>query len=123
MVYRGANIAACALFVYAATLQLNDPDPVPWLLWYGTGALFCAAAVVRRLPPRPAAAFALLAGVSAILTFAMGRGSVEPMEGFVTTGPFGDEVVREALGLVLLGLWTGGLSVLALRDRATPPPG
>ncbi|HEX2534724.1 MAG TPA: transmembrane 220 family protein [Chitinophagaceae bacterium] len=38
---RWVNLVLVILFVVAAALQYNDPDPYVWIPLYGYGALFC----------------------------------------------------------------------------------
>jgi hypothetical protein len=37
-----------AYFVFAAAVQYNDPDPVHWMLFYGTSALCCVLAAMQK---------------------------------------------------------------------------
>lgn len=70
------------LFVWAAWLQLNDPDPILWMTTYMIAALFAAAAAACR--PLPAAASALFALVTAawalwLATIVFGGGETQQM--------------------------------------------
>lgn len=122
MAARVVSGVGALLFLYAVVVQLNDPDPVPWVLWYGTASAFCFAAAIDRFPVRPALAYTVLALLNAGLTFTLGQGSTDPMGGFPAWGPLRDEVVREALGLTLAALWVGGTAGWFLRKRAEPTP-
>jgi hypothetical protein len=39
-----------ALFLFAAAVQYNDPDPLRWMAVYGLAALACVLSLARRLP-------------------------------------------------------------------------
>jgi hypothetical protein len=102
------------LFLFAAAVQLNDPDPLRWIAAYGAAAALSAAECLRRTR----AGLALLA----CLGFAVGalpglpellRSRAEAFTSFRMRSPV-DEVARESLGLLLCALWSG---VLALRAR------
>jgi hypothetical protein len=43
-----ANCLLGAYFVFAAVVQYNDPDPVHWMLLYGTSALCCTLAALNK---------------------------------------------------------------------------
>ena len=43
-----ANVLFAALFVVAAGLQYNDPDPIRWIVLYGGAAVATVAALHRR---------------------------------------------------------------------------
>ncbi len=66
---RAFALLFAGLFVWSAYLQLNDPDPVLWVLVYGIAAALCFACVLKRdlaTAMRVFAAFALLgAAISA----------------------------------------------------------
>ncbi|HTE31481.1 MAG TPA: transmembrane 220 family protein [Chryseolinea sp.] len=49
---RIVNFLLAAMFLVFAFLQLNDPDPVIWILIYGTMAVFSIMAIFQRYPQR-----------------------------------------------------------------------
>jgi hypothetical protein len=111
MTFRLANGAWCLLLLYAAAVQLNDPDPLRWVLLYGAGAAFCGVAVATGgVPVRPTVAWAACCAVVAVVNATWGSGV--PEMGF---GILRDEIVRETLGLSLMAAW---MLVLALWSRA-----
>lgn len=95
-------------------MQWNDPDPVPWVLAYGTVAAFCGLAAFGRRP-RPLITVALVVLGGWMLWLApgflawLGMGMPSIVEAMQVHAPH-IEVVREFLGLliavlVLLLLW------------------
>jgi predicted membrane channel-forming protein YqfA (hemolysin III family) len=44
---RYVNLLLAAMFLVFASLQLNDPDPITWILIYGTMAVVCVMAAFR----------------------------------------------------------------------------
>ena len=46
------NAAMLCLFVAAAALQYNDPDPYLWMPMYGLGALWAAMFLLKRELPQ-----------------------------------------------------------------------
>lgn len=119
------NVAGALLFGAAAVVQLNDPDPLPWVAIYGGAAL--AAAAWRRWRPAGylAAAVAVVAVAwAAAIAAGMDRWVAparlfEPME--MGGGPV--EQGREVAGLALVAL-CGAALALSHRNhtRAGTPP-
>jgi uncharacterized membrane protein YedE/YeeE len=115
------GLAGFLLFGYAAWVQLNDPDPVPWVVMYGAAALACLS-VFRRAPARlvPAAVAAVALAWSAVIFAGLERfpawadlTASRPMVGDYV------EEAREALGLLLAGAWVGTLAALGA-GRSAP---
>ena len=48
---RITNLLFILLFLVAAFLQLNDPDPVLWFSIYFLGVVICSFALFKKLPP------------------------------------------------------------------------
>lgn len=46
------NLILAALFIVFAFVQVNDPDPVLWILIYGLVACACVLAAFRYIVPR-----------------------------------------------------------------------
>lgn len=101
---RALKLAYCGLsaafLIYCAAVQFNDPDPVRWVLAYGTGAAFAAATIRIRWPAPVGVGLSLLCAI-----FGLGL--------YLASAPvtdwFDDEVGREVMGLSLLALITFGL--------------
>lgn len=100
-----------ALFAY---LNLNDPDPIPWVLAYGASAVLLAMAAFGRADKRVSGWYAVALAVW-MLTMSggmmdwFGAGMPSITDEMQATDPH-IEVVREFLGLLiavlaLLWLW------------------
>lgn len=115
---RWANLAAALVFVLSAGVQWNDPDPLPWMVAYGlcAGVALAAAAGYRNAV---AAAFALLVAVLPTIPLLPSLIDAEASS-FTSVGMnnLRDEEAREALGLLIAGVW---MLILAL--RRSPPSG
>jgi transmembrane protein TMEM220 len=49
MAYRCLNGLFTLLFLYSASLQFNDPDPLRWILIYTAAAIPCLLAIWKKL--------------------------------------------------------------------------
>jgi hypothetical protein len=114
-----------AIFLFSAVLQLNDPDPAPWVAIYLAAGGLAALAAAGCRPPwrRPAAV--ILAGIAVAwaLAIAFTSPEVPPLRALVGDWGMraaGIEERRETLGLLLLALWA---AVVALPGRNGPPSG
>src|SRR5687768_2545882 len=56
-----ANGIMLLMFLFSATVQVNDPDPLVWMSIYGAAAAVCGLEMRRRAPAWAAAALALIA--------------------------------------------------------------
>ena len=95
------------LFSLSVGLQVNDPDPVRWMLMYGAGAIAAGALPAHRLAALPAALVGLAAAtwgaylakeVAGVLHFSDLWLKMSQKGGAV-------EVGREAGGLALIALF------------------
>lgn len=113
------------LFVYAAVIQLNDPDPILWVGTYGAAALICLFEAAGR--PLPLAVVGTLTAVTAgwaiwLATIVFGAGEVRQMfpdqeeTGYVVVDT---EEGREMGGLAIIALTLGGAAVV--RGRRGEP--
>lgn len=106
---RVAHAVAAALFTASAVVQLNDPDPVLWVLFYGVAATVSAVAAHGRWSPLFAPAALLSLGLpSAVWLLA----ALPPQPGLART-----ELAREAGGLLLVSAW---MAVVLLRHAGWP---
>ena len=86
---------SAVVFVLFALLQLNDPDPLPWLLVYGMTAV--TAGVGAAGITVPSSRWGLVA-VALVWGFFLAT-TIEQFS-------LQDEVVREVAGLAVVGLWS-----------------
>lgn len=111
---RGANRLMTVLFLIAAVLQYNDPDPLRWMAIYGLAALACLLALAGWLP-RPLSALVGLAALAWAATLApavVGRVSIGELFESFTMKSQSVEEAREMGGLLVVAAW---MAVLALR--------
>ena len=71
---KAVNLLLAAMFLVFAFVQINDPDPVVWIIIYGAMAVICVLAAFRIYPRVVMAA--LLVGYI-IYSFFFYRGVVE----------------------------------------------
>lgn len=106
-----------ALFVFAAALQYNDPQPARWVAMYLIAAVPCVQAVFGRVRwPLPAAA-AFAAFAWALLYALRGGWSVPFFDMFDEWEMKNQEVVqtREMFGLCIVGIWMVVVAIMAWR--------
>ncbi len=108
MLFRLAGLVAAVLFAYATVVQVNDPDPVQWMVLYGATSVFSALSALGR-PPRLAMLTLALSAAALSAYSATLPSAGNPMAGFPSWEPLQEETVRETLGLALVALWMGVL--------------
>jgi len=115
---RGANLVMALVFAFAAAVQHNDPDPLPWMSIYGAGAAASAWAAFA-----PATFRRWLAGLIGTVAVAWAVALVPQAWGKVRfTDLFAAfemktpevEVARETCGLVIVA---AGMGLAALVGR------
>jgi hypothetical protein len=102
-----------AVFVYAAALQYNDPDPLRWAAIYLAAAAACILFVGGRLSWFIAGGIALIALVWAGALVPDVWGRVSPLQMFETwkmTDPVIEEA-REMCGLLIVAGWMVVLAI------------
>lgn len=116
---RIANRVFGGLFALSVLVQLNDPDPLLWMLVYGAATAACVLRELGKLPGSAAAALAAGAGSWALWVALRTELNVPVGEALFDWGmrAGGSEELREGLGLALVAVWA---AVLALRPG--PPP-
>jgi len=103
--FMGVVIAACGV------LQLNDPDPMYWVIFYALGAMACLLFHLKRLPPSAAGVYAVLCGVLALVW------GILQLTGRVLPGSIPDmayEGEKEIAGFLMVGAW---MAVLYFRAK------
>lgn len=127
MGFRAVTAAFGCYFLFAAAVQLNDPDALAWGGFYlAASALSISSA--RRLPPAwlPRSLAAIAAAWAALLSpGAFGTSFRELFRSWQMMSA-GMEVGREFLGLLILVVWMLVLGAYAARanraDGAPPRP-
>lgn len=117
---RIANFLWAAMFVFAAIVQYNDPDPLRWIAIYAAAFLTCLLWETRKLPRAIAIAVALTAlGWGAAIAAGI-RLSAPFGEALTDWGMHagGSEELRESLGLFLIAAWCGVLAWRPARRTA-----
>jgi hypothetical protein len=104
------NLLFCLLFIYAAALQYNDPDPYVWMPIYLYGAVFCWLAFRNKFYPKAYLLGILVyAGYAAykffdkdgVLDWIQHHNAENIAETMKATKPWVEET-REFFGLVIL---------------------
>ena len=108
------------LLVLGAAVQLNDPDPIRWVLIYSAGAGVSVAGIFRPAGLRWAAG--AVAAVAAVWALTIAAGGLDPIgigELFGTVGMKTEavELWRETLGLLIIAGWCVAVARRAPRDR------
>ncbi|MCP4907831.1 MAG: hypothetical protein GY910_22900 [bacterium] len=108
-----------ALFVVGALVQLNDPDPIPWIAGYAIASVLSLAAALGR-PHRIAnAVAAILFGIWFVsLAPSLIGAPQEAFTSFEMQAVFHEEP-REAGGLALLSSWSAALAYWAGRRETS----
>jgi len=110
---RALLILAALAYVACAAVQLNDPDPEGWTAVYVSAAAACVLEALGQPRPLLPAGLGLVAGLWAVW---LGVG----VDGDALARGFGDEVLREIGGLLLVvGGMTGLVRTRRLGDAAS----
>lgn len=113
-----ANGVMLLAFLFSVIVQVNDPDPLPWMTIYGAAAFLCGLAMARRVHWWSAAVVAVVAIIWAatLVPGVLGKVPFTEMFGAFEMKNEGVEESREMYGLVLIAVWMG---VVALRTAGT----
>jgi len=107
----------CALFVLAAALQLNDPDPVSWSLAYLLAAVLSLGTALGRSWTLANLAAAILFGAwFSFLAPSLIEAESAAFRSFEMTEAR-HEAPREAVGLALAACWCGTMFWHSRRKR------
>ena len=99
-------IAMTAIFVLAAAVQWNDPDPAMWILLYLSAAGLSLSAALGHLHRRITLALLSIYTIGTLATFpAVLQADLSAYTSFKMRSA-GDEVARECVGLALCSAWT-----------------
>lgn len=114
--FRAANGVMAALFVFAAAVQYNDPDPLRWMAIYLAAAAACVLAILHRLPRwlPVVVGLAALAWAATLAPHVVGNvGWGEMVEAWEMKDVRIEEG-REMYGLLIVAAW---MTVLAVAHR------
>ena len=118
-----SNAIMLLLFLFAAAVQFNDPDPAVWIGIYGVAAVVCVLEIRRRAPVWMPVAVALIALVWAG-TLYYGARDVPVMSLFAEweMRDVRVEEAREMYGLAIVAAWMIVIAIVrwtrATRRRA-----
>jgi len=109
MGFKAFNLLMVLLFVLAASVQFNDPDPLVWISVYLLSAVFCAAHGMGKLPAYWPMALSLIAALWALTLLPASVGDVSAAEvfGTVRMESAEAEAAREFGGLMIVAVWMG----------------
>jgi len=116
IVFQVLNALMVLFFLYAVSVQFNDPDPLTWITLYLSAAVFSVAAAFDKLPSIWAATFSVVAlawALTLVPTF-WGRVSLSDVFAYVGMKTEEIEVAREFGGLMIVSVW---VAILGLRGR------
>jgi hypothetical protein len=127
--FRWVNVPMAGLFLFSASLQFNDPDPVRWVAIYTAAALVSVLAATRRVAWTFAGLVTVIALVWAayLATRTVGRVDFRHVFDEFKMSK-NDEVLEEAremCGLLIVAFWCGLVTIWAKWIRkpvARPAP-
>jgi hypothetical protein len=125
--WRVLDAAFAFAFALAAAVQLNDPDPLAWVLVYAAATLTCAvsawgvsqtAATRWRYVPALLGVICIAWGLSLLPVVVRHPPALADLFADVGMMQRGVEETREMLGLFMVAAWMLGVAVRARRVRA-----
>lgn len=124
--WRVAQGVGALLFLFSATLQLNDPDPWAWIPAYGAAAVVCVLGAAGRSVPwvLPAAlSAAYITWAAGLAPDVLGKTSWAEMTAhWKMAGSQASEMGREMGGLLIMAGWMAAIAAWEWRQQrgATP---
>ena len=119
--FRALNAGTALLFLFAAVVQYNDPDPLRWVAIYGAACLASImAATGRPLHPAVVAGIAAVAFIWSLAIMFQGQGGAayrHMFDAWEMTAANVEEA-RESVGLLIVAAWMTALA--AWRPRRWP---
>jgi hypothetical protein len=116
--FRAAAACMALVFALSVAVQWNDPDPAYWMAIYGFAALLAVRAALGQLPLIPNAVACIAFTVLAVRALPDLLGAREQAFAHWHMLESGDELAREAGGLLLCALWSAVQTALAIRATA-----
>jgi hypothetical protein len=98
----GLKFIAVVFFVYAAVVQVNDPDALVWLMLYVSAGTLTLVSMIVHYPPLVTGGLAVICICWAAMIFPAALG-----EGMALS----KEEPRELFGLAIVSIWMVWLSV------------
>lgn len=119
---RAAHVAAAGLFLVAASVQLNDPDPVGWFAIYALAAVASVLAALGKSRLPLSAGVAAAAVVWAALLVPAVAAHPPTLEGLTTWHMIDTraEESRELIGLLIVAGWMIPLAIADWRRWRWP---
>ena len=115
--WTAANAIAALMFAASVVVQVNDPDPLPWMALYGAAAIIATLECFR--PARPVFPVLLsataLAWAATLAPRVIGRVPFADMFGAFEMKNVGVEESREMYGLLLVALWMAAVALAGWR--------
>ena len=123
--FRTVNAVMALLFVFAAAVQYNDPDPLRWMAIYLAAAAACVLALLGRLRWFVPAAVGLvaLAWAATLAPHVLGHVRMGEMVEAWEMKDVRVEEGREMYGLLIVAAWMAVLTVAGWRRPRTPAAG
>lgn len=120
--WRAANLIAAVLFSASVAVQINDPDPLPWMAVYGGAALIALLECIRPVRPIFPSLLSLtaLGWAATIAPRVIGKVPFAEMFGAFEMKNVGVEESREMYGLLLVAFWMAAVALAGWRRRKLP---
>jgi hypothetical protein len=114
-----ANVVAAVLFAASVVVQVNDPDPLPWMGIYGAAAIIALLECTRQVRPVFPALLSItaLGWAATIAPRVIGKVPFAEMFGAFEMKNVGVEESREMYGLLLVALWMAAVALAGWRRR------
>jgi hypothetical protein len=107
------------VFVLSVVVQLNDPDPLRWVVIYGIAAALSGLAMIGRFLFWPSAIACVIYGAGIVLLWDAAASTTMQALSSIGMKDLEEEHVREFWGLALCLGWS---IVLLLKARRSPTP-
>jgi|SRR5687767_1502596 len=120
--WKVANLIAAVMFGASVAVQINDPDPLPWMAVYGGAAIIALLEWVRPVRPVFPALLSLtaLGWAATIAPRVIGKVPFAEMFGAFEMKNVGVEESREMYGLLLVAFWMAAVALAAGRRGKLP---
>ena len=118
-IWTAANVVMLAMFAFSVAVQLNDPDPLPWIAIYAAAAVVCGFEIRRTTPvwaPVMVAAIALV--WSGWIAARVHEVPITALFAEWEMKDVGVEEAREMYGLAIVGLWMIAIATAAWARRS-----